>query len=175
MYGNSHTTPRLKLVSARTPGSEEGLLLAPSERLQRFALAAGSAGLVLEEAVRLAVERSLALSDCHALGIDRETARRKLCHVASGARATRQLSESQAKRIRSLNLRRPRPTAEVSHGCTVLLPDKLMTRSLGAINHGAIDAGAIDEMISWEIAATLSGRTMCEWAMLAVGSRGAAA
>lgn len=177
MAGQTRTRDsNLRLVSnsSREPLPER-LLIPPSDRLSRFAAAAANRGIDLEEAIRLAVERALALADGRAFGLDAEGTRRRLRRASAKVSARRPLSASESARVRRLNRALAVPPADVSEGAAVALPERLLTRGRGVLTASAIDAGALEEMVSWEIAAALEGRTLGEWALLALGEKRAAA
>lgn len=166
------SAPHLSLVRAspdserRPPSGRERLRLPPSARLTAFVSAAAEAGLDPSEAVRLGLERALALADAGVFPFDVEVARRRLRQAAREAHASRPLTPTQAAYVRTLSSARPRPTADGSGGLVVDLPDRVLTRARDDVAETALHAGAVPEMVAWEIAATLAGRTMGEWALL---------
>jgi hypothetical protein len=167
----------LRLVGAShgAEGQKRTLLLLRSPRLERFAAAAAAAGLDLPQAVRFALEHGLALQDAAAFGLDADTARRLLNRAAAGARATRPLGDGEAARLRRLTQRAPRPAAALPERLKVKLDDRTSTRVRDSLNESAIRPAVVEEMISWQVAATLEGRTVGEWALhtLARGRRAA--
>lgn len=139
----------------------------------RFVRAAADHGLEVEQAVRLAVEHELVLGDADELGVTREMARHVLTTAATAARPQRPLSARQAAYVRGLSLVRPRRSTELLEA-SVALPCRLLTRTAGRIRTSAFDAAMIGEMIAWERAAALEGRTMAEWALKLIAAAGRA-
>jgi hypothetical protein len=151
---------------------EEHLHLPPSSRLSRFVAAAAAAGLDPPDAVRLALERALALVDaCAAFSIDVETSRLLLRRASAAARPVRQLTAANSRYVRMLSCRQPKQVGDLSEGLVVALPDRVVTRARGELTELALHEGVVEEMISWEIAAMLEGRTMCEWALSTLAAR----
>ena len=173
--------PHLRLVPSRPakPGSRpaaERLQIPPSKRLREFVATAAAAGLDAPDAVRLALDkRALALADAAAFGLDPEAARGLLLRAAESARPSRPLSPTQAAYVRALGKASPRPPANVEEGLVVALPDRVLTPARDTISESAFEAAAVVEMVAWEIAATLEGRTMCEWALRTLARARAAA
>jgi hypothetical protein len=169
--------PHLQLIenSETTAGEERVLRLARSPRLDRFAATAAAAGLEVAEAVRLALAQALALEDARVFGLDADTARRLLNRAAAGARAARPLGEGEAAYLRRLTSRTPKPVLALPPNLEVELDERTSTRVRGALTEAAIRPAVVEEMIAWEIAATLDGRTLGEWALhrLAASSRAA--
>jgi hypothetical protein len=158
--------------ASEPPIPEEHLHLPPSSRLNRFITTAAAAGLDPPDAVRLALERALALADaCSAFPIDIETSRLLLRRAAAVARPMRQLTTANSRYVRMLSARRPKPVGDLSEGLVVRLPDRVVTRARGELTELALHEGVVEEMISWEIAAMLEGRTMCEWALSTLAIR----
>jgi hypothetical protein len=178
---SSRTSGRhLKLVpssSASTGAArfEERLLIPPSKRLREFVCSAAEAGLDAPDAVRLALERALALVDAAAFGLDMEAARGTLTHAAESAQASRPLTQAQAAYVRSLGKATARPPAPVEEGLVVTLPDRVLTPARDTVSESAFQAAVVPEMLAWEIAAALEGRTMCEWALRTLARTHAAA
>ncbi len=169
---------RLRLVRSGaadgTTSASERLHLPPSRRLEEFVHAAAEAGLEPADAVRLALERALALADAAILPLDVEAARSRLSEAAARARAGRPLTAAQSAYVRSLSAKRARPTPEIGDGLVVVLPDRVLTRARDTATETAFHAGAVAEMAAWEIAATLEGRTMGEWALRTLAADSAA-
>lgn len=167
---------RLTLIhsapASKPPVPEEHLYLPPSSRLNRFVAAAAAAGLSPPVAVRLALERALALADaCAAFPIDVETSRLLLRRAAAVARPLRQLTTANSRYVRMLSTRQPKQVVDLREGLIIELPDRVVTRARGELTELALHEGVIEEMISWEIAAMLEGRTMCEWALSTLAIR----
>lgn len=159
--------PRLRLVvdEQRRGGGEEILVLPASQRLERFVATAARAGLGAAEAIGLVVEYALALQDATAFGLDADTARRRLNEAADRARAARPLGPSEAAYVRRLTHPTPRPAPTLPNGLRVHLGERISTRARGTLSEAVIKPGAVEEMVSWKIAATLEGRTLGEWAL----------
>lgn len=177
MSGGARITPsHLQLVPGeRTDGCEVQVLRLPaSPRLDRFAAASAEAGLELREAVRLAIDHALALQDAGAFGLDADTARRLLNRAAAGARASRPLGARSAEQVRRLGSGSPKPAASLPDGLEVELSERVLARIGAPLTEAAIRPAVVEEMISWQIAATLAGRTLGEWALHAL-ARGRAA
>jgi hypothetical protein len=175
---DTRKTPHLSLVNSSAASvrqtTEDRLHLPPSRRLDRFIATAAARGLSPSDAVRLALERALVLVDaCEAFPLDVESARLALRRAAAATQPLRQLSNAQSSYVRALGVGRPQRVESHSDGLIVALPDRLITRARDTLTELALHEGAVAEMISWEIAATLEGRTMCEWALnvLAVARR----
>jgi hypothetical protein len=151
-------------------GGREGIVLHLSLGLDRFLAAAADAGLSPSEATRLAVERALVLSDAVALGVDSESARRRICSAAAMARPKLAIAAQEGDRVRCLIAARPVARAKTNSRLVVPLPERLLARTKGRVPASALDPDIVAEMVSWEIAATLAGRTMGEWALLVLGS-----
>ncbi len=168
MSGPTRTPkPHLQLIDSdeRPTGEERVLRLERSPRLERFAAAAADAGLDLPEGVRLALAQALALQDARVFGLDADTARRLLNRAAAGARAAQALGEGEAAYLRRLTSRIPKPAPALGPRLEVELDERTSTRVRGTITEAAIRPAVVEEMIAWEIAATLEGRTLGEWAL----------
>jgi len=148
------------------PDGPELLRLRPSPRLQRFVTVAAEAGLAAEEAVRFGLEHALCLRDAARFAADVEAGRRLLVRAATGARAVRAMSPAQAAHVRRLTTRRAVPVIEVTDGLVARVPDRILARARTGLPESSLHGEMVEEMISWEIAATLCGRTMGEWALL---------
>lgn len=177
MSGRTRTaTSHLRLVrSGPASFEQERILLPPSLRLERFAAASAAAGLDTEEAVVLALEYALALEDAAAFGLDADTARRRLNRTATSVRAERPLGAREAAYVRRLGAREPRPLPSLTDGLAVLAPERVLTRVRGSVTEAAIRPAVVEEMIAWQIAATLAGRTMGEWALRSLAEARSAA
>jgi len=137
----------------------------PSQRLSDFLGAAAQAGLDATLAVRLALERALVLHDAEELRLDVERARRTLSRAAANARATRPLTPRQAGYVRRLYSSAPQAPVVVEGSLCVELPDELLTRARDTVPETVLHSEAVLEMLAWERAARLQGRTMLEWAL----------
>lgn len=170
------SAPHLRLVRSGPVGAKaEQVLLPASPRLERFAAAACAAGLELEEAVGLALEHGLALEDAADLGFDSDNARRLLNHAADQARASRPLGSAEAAYIRRLGAGPAKHSGPLPDGLAVAVPERLLTRARGSLSEATIRHAVVKEMIAWQIAATLAGRTLGEWALHALAERRSAA
>lgn len=171
MSEDARTPTRLRLVRSNpdthSRAGDDRLHLQPSTRLRKFLNASAAAGLYPADAVRLGLERALALDDaCAGFPLDVETARLELRRAAARAKPLRQLSPSQSSYVRALSAGQPKPSGTASEEVLVIaLPDRVITRARGELMELALHEGAVEEMIAWEVAATLEGRTMCEWAL----------
>jgi hypothetical protein len=177
MSGSTRIPPaHLRLVrTGFGRAAEERLFLRPSTRLDRFAAASAALGLDPEEAVRLALEHALALEDAAALGFDVDGARRRLNRAAEGAQAKRPLGDVEAARVRRLGVALPRSAPPFAEGLSVSLPERLLTRARDSLTESAIRPAVVTEMVTWQIAASLAGRTLGEWALRTLAERRSAA
>lgn len=174
MSADAHTpTPHLSLVEnhASEPKAAERVVLSASSQLTAFVERSAHLGLDVTEAVRLGLERTLLLRDAQLLGFDVESARRLLVHAAAPARSARPLSSEEAARVRRLSVRRPVPPADTAEGLAVSVDQQVLTRARGAVPQNALHAGAVEEMLAWELAARLEGRRMGEWGLKALALR----
>lgn len=129
-----------------------------------FVQAAARNGMRICDAMRLAIEYELVLRDVCALGLDGEGARYALTRVARRARPSRPLGPESARYVRELRI--GRTVREVASGSfSLVLPDRLACRLDGAVPLAIFDAAIVETMIAWELAATMDGRTMGEWAL----------
>jgi hypothetical protein len=165
-YASTHTDEtRLSLVPVpAAPIGREGIRLEPSQRLSDFLATAASSGVEAPDAVRMALERALALEDATRLTGDTESARRRLSRAASQARPRLEMGTRQAAWIRNLKVARQLDPPDASGGLVVAVPDRQMSRAR-AVAQSSIRAAIVTEMIAWEVAAALEGRTMGEWAL----------
>lgn len=169
MSAQSRTAPtHLRLLPPSEEAAARGtelLSLAPSPRLQSFLEEAAQAGREPAEAVRLALERALVLHDACEFPFDVESARRHLRRAAAAARPQRELPPGVAAYLRELSAPRPCFPPRLESDLQVELPERLLIRARADIGESAFHAGAVAEMVSWEIAAVLEGRTMAEWSL----------
>lgn len=156
----------LRQLGPRRPSRSEGVALQPSPSLSAFAEAAATAGLGLPEAVALGLERALVLHDATAIGFDSEIARRRLSAAAAQARPTIPLGDADAARVRALGLPQPVAPPDLTAPCVVRVPPRTLARARGRVSADDLQPLAVREMVAWETAATLAGRTMGEWALL---------
>jgi len=174
MSVGAHTpTPHLSLVEshASQPNAAERIVLSPSSQLTSFIERAAQQGLDAPEAVRLGLERALLLLDAQFLDYDVESARRLLVQAAAAARPVQPLSGEEARRVRRLAARRPAPPADTAEGLTISVCQQILTRARRSLPENALHAGAVEEMLAWEIAAHLEGRSMGEWGLKALALR----
>jgi len=150
-------------------GLQEQLCLTPSPRLVRFFEAAAKAGLDVTLAVRLALERALVLLDGQSLRLDSEHVCQLLNEASKDVRATCPLSARQAAYVRLLYSGSQAPPVSIGHQLSVPVPDDVMTRARTAVSATALTEDAVPEMLAWERAARLQGRTMLEWSMVTLG------
>jgi hypothetical protein len=174
------TDPLELIYSAGSPfkpasGSEACVRLPPSPDLARFAVASAAAGLSTTDALRLALERALVLADVELFGIDRQAARYMLGAVACESRPYQALGSAQARYVRALSLRRAIRADDLSDGLTLVLAEHLLVRASRLARSTVLDDSAVEEMIAWQLAATLEGRTMGEWALKTLAARHIAA
>lgn len=160
-------SPHLRLVEAAetTSGDERVLLLARSPRLDRFVAASAATGLGVAEAVCLALKHALALQDATAFGLDADTARRLLNRAAAGARPSRPLGATEAAYLRRLSRRKAETPPVLPETLKVKLDERTATRVRESLTEASIRAAVVEEMLAWEVAATLEGRTLGEWAL----------
>jgi hypothetical protein len=149
----------------------EALYVPGSERLQHFVDAAAIAGLGPDDAIRLGVERGLVLLDLGRLGRGLNGTRRLLRTAAQEARPEMALAPATAAWVRLLSMARPVPAANVGEGIVVRLPDRLLCRASDGLDARSLRAEVVAEMVAWERAAALNGRTMGEWALSLSGRR----
>jgi hypothetical protein len=178
MSAQAHTEERhLRLLSpaqAPPPTGIERLTIPSSPRLDRFLQAAAQAGLSAPEAVRLGVERALVVRDTQLVDLDVESARRMLRRAAAAARPSRPLCDEAAAYVRGLSARRPVQAPPEQEALEVELPPNLLTRAHGTVPEIALHDGIVEEMIGWERAARMEGRSMSEWALKVLAARRAA-
>jgi hypothetical protein len=158
----------LRLATTRRQAGRPKLTLPGSPDTDRFVTATAATGLTLEDAVALTLERELVLRDAGACGLTREGARHLLGARARRARARQPLSAAQARRVRMLTLARCSAAPDASNGIQVFVAERLFTRAEGRAALAAFTPSALDEAISWEVAAALEARSMTEWALAVV-------
>jgi len=148
------------------PGQPELIRLRPSPRLQCFVTTAAESGLEAQEAVQLGLEHALCLRDAGRFAADVEAGRHLLVRAASKARPVHAMVPAQATYVRKLTTKRPIGALDVAEGLQVRVPDRVLCRARAALPEHSLHAAIVEEMIAWEIAAILCGRTMNEWALL---------
>jgi hypothetical protein len=123
---------------------------------------------------RLLIEVALVIADLARLGLDLGTGLDRLDDAATGAVVRRRLSAAEADYLR--HLRHPDGVSETLLSVPVRLAGRLHEVDLGvALRGDPVRA------VTWEVGALLAGRTMLEWALVAlaggvpVSSRGAGA
>ena len=136
--------------------------------LQAFLAAAATAGISTGSAVELAVERGLVLLDGQGLGLDVERVRSILNRAARDARVAGALGAKAGRHHWALSGEYPAVGASNDGELTVELPERLLTRLRPGILPDCLTSRAVAEMVAWERAAVLEGRSMSEWAALAL-------
>jgi hypothetical protein len=144
--------------------------LAQTPALQAFLATAATAGIGTRQAVELAVERGLVLLDGQGLGLDVERVRSTLNCAARSARVCRALGEKAAGHLWALSGETHAVSALSDDGLTVELPERLLTRLRPGILPDCLTSRAVAEMVAWERAAVLEGRSMSEWAALTLAA-----
>lgn len=147
------------------------LTLPATPALERFLSCSATRGLADADALRLAIERDLALADAHALGFDRRAARHVLNSRASRARVERRLDHEDAAYVRLLGAAPAVAPVQLGASLTVELPRTLLSRARGVVSTAALERDATREMVSWEIAARLERRSIGEWALLTLATQ----
>lgn len=113
----------------------------------------------------MGIERGLVLADLGEVGIDLDKGRRVLREAADLARTEIALTPATASWIRRLCMRKPVPSTPLGTGIVIRLPERLLVRASTEVTSRSLRTGVVAEMIAWEMAAALSGRTMGEWAL----------
>lgn len=173
----SRDAPHLQLihsapgVAARRAGADGNLTLPATAELKRFLGQSAKHGLEPADALRLAIERELALVDVDALGLDRHATRHVLSEIASRARVRQGLDTDEAAYLRTLSAARALTPPPLAGSLTVTVPRALLGRARGVVSRTALAWDAIPEMVAWEIAARVQGRAMGEWVLLALAAR----
>lgn len=165
----THTVGPLELLGGgrrSEPGQPEQIRLHPSPRLEHFVATAAESGLEAHEAVRLGLEHALCLKDAGRFAADVEAGRHLLVRAASRARPVHAMVPAQAAYVRRLTTKRRVTALDVTQGLLVQVPDRLICRARATLPENSLHAEVVEEMISWEVAAMLCGRTMGEWALL---------
>lgn len=159
-------TPELRLTAVNNrPTGVERLRLDLTPDLHEFLALAAQAGLDCELAIRLGLERALLLADARDLRLDVERARRILNLAGGELRASVPLGNQQSAYLRRLYA--PAANIEPWAGASVAvtLPEEILTLARESITEGALHSGAVSEMLTWERAARVKGRTMREWGL----------
>jgi len=172
MSDPARTAPPHLRLHVNEPGSWPGgrHRLAPTPVLKAFLTTAATAGIGSTQAVELAVERALALLDGQSLGLDVERVRSTLNQAACGARVTGALGPQAAGHLWALSGQTRAVAAFGEDGLTVELPERLLTRLRPGILPDCLTSRAVAEMVAWERAAVLEGRSMSEWAALTLAA-----
>jgi hypothetical protein len=167
VMSGSTRTPRVRLHAylGSAPATREQLCVTVTSQLREFLNAAHQAGLDTSLAVRLGLERALLLADSGDLRMGVERARRALNSASANPRATLALAAEQAAYVRQLYNTAPQPEHIPIGELRVDLPEELLSRARDAVGETALHAGAVIEMLAWERAARLQGRTMLEWGL----------
>jgi hypothetical protein len=162
-------TRRLHLTAVNNqPAGAERLRLELTPQLRGFLELAASAGLDHEVAVRLGLERALVLSDARELRLTGERARRILNLAGAELRANVALGSTQSAYLRSLYQQTASIEPLVDDSVAIELPEEILTLARDSITESALHDGAVDEMLTWERAARVKGRTMREWGLKAL-------
>ncbi len=170
MSVRTHTPQLVVKDNDEAPASTlEQLSLTPSPRLALFFEAAAEVGLDVTLAVHLALERALVMLDGQRLRLDSERTRSLLNEASRDVRATCPLSAQQAAYVRLLYGGHKVPRTSIEQQLSVPVPDTLMTRARNAVSETALNEEAVPEMLAWERAARLEGRTMLEWSLVTLG------
>lgn len=142
----------------------------PDADLRALAHVTTQAGVVFDLGAALIAERQFLLADLAGLGLDRELD--ELDRLASLAHIDRALSPAHAAYLRSLRARRARPPTDrrepSSRAMTeIALPIRLAARMRDHPNPlGEFTPETLEQALTWEAAALLSGRTMSEWGLM---------
>jgi hypothetical protein len=164
-------TPHLRLhVTEPGPWPSGWHRLASTPALQAFLATAATAGIGTGQAVELAVERGLVLLDGQGLGLDVERIRSTLNRAARGARVTGGLGAKAAGHLWALSGEHRAVGVPSEDGLTLELPERLLTRLRPGILPDCLTSRAVAEMVAWERAAVLEGRSMSEWAALTLAA-----
>lgn len=143
-----------------------GVISLPKEPgVVRFLEVSADAGLAASDAVRLALTRALVLADIGPFGFDVMAARHLLRTVAASARPRRPLAPEQASYARRLSMGRPTSAPSMTTDLSVCVPEMLLSRAEEKVRPATFSPEIVSEMVAWELAATLDGRTMGEWAL----------
>jgi hypothetical protein len=142
---------------------------------------ARKAGIPVELAVALAIERALVLADAAACGTGRESLEALLDDAASRARASEVVlgpGQIDARYALSLQRAKPLPWQEIAAGSVeVLIPCRLHLRGAQIrLDVESVELAALKQARAWEIAAVSEGMLLSEWAkqqqlLLALGRR----
>jgi hypothetical protein len=149
------------------PGDRcEPVHLDRTEALQELASTAPKAGLPLELAVSLLMQRQLVLDDLEAAeirggGVPPD-------HTARQASTSVPLCGAAAGYVRDLQRRCPLEAADLLEGVLVPLPFRIVDRLRATDRHRGLSSRWLDQARRWEIASAVQGRTMAEWSMLAL-------
>lgn len=146
----------------------------PSERFEPWPLAEDTARHLAEAAARhglppetagpLLIERALLEEDFAACRLSPTTAR--LDELAAGAQVAIELSEAHSAYLRVLS--HGIAKRSLAHPRLLPVPIRLIERMGEQGPAGRLDPAALGSAIQWERAAVLGGRTMSEWAALAM-------
>lgn len=153
-------------AAVRAGDRHEPWTLPASPALRALAEAALAAGIELELALRLCLERALVVADLRAVGV--EVAR--LDSLAARACVSGALDAADCAYLRRLTRREDAGSARpLGDAIIVGLPSRLTARLLAAGPEELLERAGLDveAALSWEIAAVLDGRTISEWAPLA--------
>jgi hypothetical protein len=113
--------------------------------------------------VALVVEQHLLCEDVPA--VSEPGIRNMLTAAAATERVGSAVGGATARYIRELTSRRPYVPG-LPDPVRVGLPVRLADRSVGVDLEAVVRVARLDDAIAWELAATLAGRNMTEWAVL---------
>lgn len=112
--------------------------------------------------------------DTQLVDLDVESARRLLRRAAATARPALPLASEEASYVRRLSAGRPVHVPPAGEPLDVELPPNLLTRARGTVPEISLNDGIVEEMVLWERAARMEGRSMSEWALKVLAARRAA-
>lgn len=155
-------TPEIKVVAVaqRAGDRHEPWTLPRSPITERLQVNAARAGLDFELAARICIEAALTSAALRSIGVDARVLAQQAIRVG------RELDDRDAAYLRRLTQRTAYPPTH--HGLVVGLPVRLTVRLLAEDLEQLLDRADVEEARSWEISALLDGRTIGEWAPLAV-------
>lgn len=131
--------------------------------LMTFAARASHLGLAPECAVALAVERRTIEKDLDHLHVARGPALARLDRAARSATVIHAVSATDSDYVRHLLGLAPLPVAR-GNCPAVAIPMRLVARASANEVEEALTLVNLEGAVAWEVAATIAGRTMSEWA-----------
>lgn len=157
-------------VPRRRPGERrEPFRLVVTDPLRELAAEAAAAGLRLPEAAALAIEARLLLDDLAHGGTPTGLVTALLNRAAASERVDLPVAGSFGDYIRHLSARRP-VAAQLPEHRTVEVPValRLLARAVQLPRAAPFAPVRFNDLIDWEVAAAISGRTLSEWGYLTV-------